>query len=153
MIKAHNLDEEHRRESRTALRDRNIFIAWKPEYELGVLIIDEQHRGIVAAINSLHFAMQHGVGGSMLPPVVGMVKEYARIHFRTEEEFHEKCGFPDSKEHHAVHLVLMEETVAAGKNSMEQHDPQIFLNFMKEWWLKHIRDEDMTFKQYLLAMH
>ncbi len=153
MMKTQNFEEAQRRESRTALRDRNIFIAWKPEYELGILIIDEQHRGIVAAINSLHFAMQHGSGGSMLPPVLGMVREYAKIHFRMEEEFHEKCGFPGGKEHRASHLVLMEETVAAGKNSMEQHDPGIFLHFMKEWWLNHIRNEDMAFKIHLSRMN
>ncbi len=136
----------------TALRDRNIFIAWKPEYELGVLIIDEQHRGIVAAINSLHFAMHHGSGGSMLPHVIEMVKEYAKIHFRTEEEFHEKCGFPGGREHRAAHLVLMTETVSAGKSSIELHDPTLFLQFMKEWWIRHICDEDMAFKKHLSAM-
>ena len=148
----HTPAEEQRKEARIALRDHTIFIAWKPEYELGVVIIDEQHRGIVAAINSLHFAMHHGVGGSMLPHVVEMVKEYAKIHFRMEEEYHEKCGFPDSKQHHALHLSLLEETFAAGKSSVEMHDPRIFLTFMKEWWIKHICGADMAFKKHLTAM-
>ena len=88
----------------------------------------------------------------MLPPVVGMVKEYAKIHFRMEEEFHEKCGFPDSKQHHALHLTLLEETVAAGTSSMEKRDPQIFLHFMREWWIDHICNEDMAFKKHLATM-
>ncbi len=152
----HGHDSAHARdakkESQTAVMDRSIFIAWKPEYEVGVFIIDEQHRGIVAAINSLYYATQHGTGGSMLPHVVGMVLEYANIHFRTEEELHAKCGFPADKEHRALHLRLSRETETVGKSSMENRDPQEFLHFMKEWWIDHICAADRAFKEHLAKM-
>ena len=151
-MNTYNSNETQRKESHTALRDRTVFIAWKPEYEMGVFIIDEQHRGIVATINSLYFAMNHGSGGSMLPHVVEMVKEHAKIHFSTEEELHQKCGFPGIKEHHAAHLILMTETASVGKNSVALHDPKLFLQFMKEWWIRHICNEDMAFKKHLSAM-
>ncbi len=151
MIKTADREAEKKKETRIALGDRSIFIAWKPEYESGVLIIDEQHRGIVAAINSLFYAAHHGTGGGILPHVVGMVTEYAAIHFRTEEELHEKCGFPDSKQHRALHLKLLHETVSVGKNSVENRDPQRFLHFMRDWWVEHICGADITFKNHLAA--
>ncbi len=151
-MKLSNHDEEKKKETRIALRDRNIFIAWKPEYESGILIIDEQHRGIVAAINSLYYAMQHGMGGVMLSHVVGMVTEYGKIHFRMEEEFHAKCGFPDDKQHRSLHLALIAETAVVGKRSIENHDPKEFLHFLKDWWVGHICHSDMDFKTHLKAM-
>ncbi len=151
MMRTSDHGADVRKETRVILGDRSIFIAWKPEYEVGVLIIDEQHRGIVAAINSLYYATQHGMGGSMLPHVVGMVTEYASIHFRTEEELFEKCGFPGGVEHRKLHKTLSHETIAVGRSSVEEHDPQKFLHFMKEWWIDHICNADMAFKKHLLA--
>ncbi len=152
MTKTSNHDEEKKKETRIALRDRNIFIAWKPEYESGIVIIDEQHRGIVAAINSLYYAMQHGMGGIMLSHVVGMVTEYAKIHFRMEEDFHEKCGFPGVEQHHALHVALLAETTSVGKHSVDNRDPKLFLHFMKDWWVEHICAKDMAFKAHLSDM-
>ncbi len=152
MLKQANHDEEKKKETRIALRDRNIFIAWKPEYESGIVIIDEQHRGIVAAINSLYYAMQHGLGAAMLSHVVGMVLEYGKIHFRMEEEFHEKCGFPDMKQHRTLHAALLAETAAVGKHSIDNHDPKLFLHFLRDWWVEHICAKDMAFKAHLSAM-
>ena len=37
---------------------KNLYITWKNEDELGIPIIDEQHRGVVTAINSLFYFMQ-----------------------------------------------------------------------------------------------
>ncbi|MDR1744887.1 MAG: hemerythrin family protein [Planctomycetota bacterium] len=144
-------DEKEMKEIRGALENRNILIAWKPEYEYGILILDEQHRGIVAAMNSLYYATQHKLGGNMLAPVVGMVTEYARIHFGMEEEFLEKCGFPDIQEHKELHRKLMSETDSIGRKSIDRRDPQMFLQFLKEWWVGHICHADLAFRQYIAA--
>ncbi len=154
-IHSHDHGHDHKTEqqaSHTVLADRSIFIAWKPDYEMGVLIIDEQHRGIVAAINSLYYATQHGMGGAMLPHVVGLVTEYASIHFRTEEELFGKCGFPDEEEHRELHAALSRKTVSVGRNSVENRDPREFLHFMRDWWVEHICNADMAFKKHLAAM-
>ncbi len=41
------------------LLNHNVFIVWEDKYNVGIPIIDEQHRGIVTTINSLHFGIQH----------------------------------------------------------------------------------------------
>ena len=64
-----------------SLLNHSILIVWQPSYDLGIPIIDEQHRGIVTTINSLCYAIQNKHGVEMLKPVIGMVNEYTRIHF------------------------------------------------------------------------
>jgi hemerythrin len=132
-----------------SLLSHNILIVWQPSYNLGVPIVDEQHRGIVSTINSLCFAIQNKRGNEMLRPVIGMVNEYTRFHFEIEEDFLKKCGYPDLEKHRTLHKELIEALARAGQESIWNKDPQKFLAFLKEWWINHICKEDRVFTQYL----
>ncbi len=123
---------------RHALQSHAALIAWRSKYEQGVFIIDEQHRAIIAVINSLYYAMQNNHGIDMLHPVVGMIAEYTRIHFETEEEFHRKCDFPDAERHHSLHLELTRKMSKIARKSEDNKDPYQFMQFLKDWWNNHI---------------
>ena len=127
----------------------NILIVWQPSYNLGIPIVDEQHRGIVSTINSLCYAIQNKHGHEMLKPAIGMINEYTRIHFEIEEEFLEKCGYPDLDKHRLLHKELTQALSQTSKNSIWDRDPQEFLHFLKDWWINHICKEDHVFTQYL----
>ena len=128
----------------------NILIVWKPEYELGIPVVDEQHRGIVSTINSLFFGMQHKHGESMLTPIANMVLDYTRIHFEIEEEFIDKCGFPGIDRHHLLHKELIDELQQSGKKSILNKDSFQFMDFLKKWWVDHICDKDRQFRDYIM---
>jgi len=130
--------------------NHNVLIVWKPEYNLGIPIIDEQHRGIVSTINSLFFAMQNNHGENVLKPVIGMVTEYTHIHFQLEEDFLGKCGFPGLKNHRELHDKLRQTLSSEGSKSLWANDPQEFLEFLKNWWIDHICEKDRVFRDYLL---
>jgi len=127
----------------------NILIVWEPSYNLGVPIVDEQHRGIVSTINSLCYAIQHKHGNEMLKPVIGMVTEYTRIHFEIEEDFLKKCGYPNLEDHKILHKELTNALSQTSKDSIWNKDPQEFLEFLKNWWINHICKEDRVFSQYV----
>jgi len=132
-----------------SLMTHNILIVWQPSYNLGIPIVDEQHKGIVSTINSLCFAIQNKHGNEMLKPVIGMVNEYTRIHFEIEENFLEKCGYPDLEQHRTLHKELTQALSHTSQNSIWNKDPQEFLEFLKNWWINHICKEDQVFNQYL----
>ena len=134
---------------RHSLLEHNIFIVWKPEYDLGIPIIDEQHRGIVSTINSLYFGMQNKHGESMLAPIIGMIHEYTRIHFDIEEDFLKKCEFPMAGRHRELHSELTAALSAIGKDSISHRDPYEFMDFLKKWWVDHICHKDREFLNYL----
>ena len=126
----------------------HILFAWTPECDLGIPIIDEQHRGIVATINSLHYAVYHNLGGHMILPVVGMVNEYTRIHFEVEEKILTNCNYPDLASHRQLHYKLVQKMAEIGSESMVRRDPYPFLNFLKGWWHDHICGEDRKFRGF-----
>ena len=142
---------ENNQSVHSVLLDHNLFIVWKPEYNLGIPIIDEQHRGIVTTINSLHFGMQNQHAGDMLAPVIDMMYDYTHIHFQLEEHFLEQIDFPDAKRHHGLHRELSRQLTAEGRRSALYKDSYQFMEFLKKWWIDHICGEDLQFRNYLLS--
>ena len=61
-----------------------LYIVWNDINKLGIPIIDEQHRGIVATINSFHYFIQEGHGLEALKPTLNILEQYTCIHFKTE---------------------------------------------------------------------
>ena len=135
-----------------SLLEHEVLIVWKPQYNLGIPVVDEQHRAIVATINSLHFAIQNEQGENILGPVIKMVSEYTRIHFETEESFFRACDFPDLESHQKMHNELTRKVSQIGEKSLENNNPLEFLDFLKNWFVDHICHQDRQFKEFLLEM-
>jgi len=130
----------------SVLADYNIFVIWKPEYDMGVNIIDEQHRGIVSIINSLYFGTQCNHIKNVLAPTIGMLKSYAQIHFQTEEYFLEAAKYIGVQSHRALHQAYISKLADIERKSLYDKDPYKLMMFLKEWWLGHICIEDMQHK-------
>ena len=135
-----------------AILNHNVFIVWKPEYNLGIPIIDEQHRGVVTIINSLHFGIRNDYIEDMLTAVVDMIYDYTQIHFHVEEDFLKKTKFPEIESHHGLHNELTQKLNKIGRSSILVKDPFRFLDFMKEWWINHICVEDHLYRNYLSSL-
>ena len=145
------LKDAHKNEIRYKLFNYDLLIVWKPEYELGIPIIDEQHRGIVTTINSLYYGMQHNYGKEILAPIADMVYNYTRIHFQTEESFLKKIDFPNAEKHHDLHRALSSKLAEVERDSLLNSDPYEFMNFLRSWWINHICKEDLIYRDYFLS--
>jgi len=125
-------------------------IVWKPEYNLGIHIVDEHHRGILAAINSLYCEMQQKKGVRVLVPIFKIMYEFAQIHFEIEEDCFEKFNYPEAVSHRALHNELMGTLSKVGEKSILSKDPYQLMDFQKKWWIDHICGVDRVFRDYLL---
>ena len=132
------------------MQDYSIFIIWKPEYDLGIPIIDEQHKGVVSIINSLYYGMKNNYVKGFLEPTINMLREYTQIHFQVEESFFTASDFPDAKSHIELHQALMSKLAEVGRKSILDKDPYQLMDFLKEWWINHICKTDMLYKDYLV---
>ncbi|MCL1939666.1 MAG: bacteriohemerythrin [Desulfovibrionaceae bacterium] len=132
----------------------SLLISWGPENEIGIPIIDEQHRGIVTLINSFGFSIQHGQQTEFyLNTIFSMMDGYTKLHFATEEEFLRLAGYAELESHKGLHAALIKKSFAIASESMRLRDPEIYLQFLKEWWMTHINHCDRlyapTMKKYL----
>ncbi len=140
-----------RNEAHHIMLDHNLFIVWEPRFNLGIPIIDEQHRGIVTTINSLYFGIRNHFIQNSFAAVVQMMNDYTRIHFEVEEAFLEKLDYSHAQKHREQHAELMEQLLHTGKHSLLNGDPNQFLDFLKGWWISHICCEDLFYRDYLVS--
>lgn len=127
----------------------NLYIVWKEGYELGIPIIDEQHRAIVSTINTFHYFTINGMAEKVLKPTFISLKQYAKTHFLTEERILKKTEYPDIDIHNNLHNELMKKMTDIARKSLEETDSRLALNFLRKWWLYHIRQEDTKFAAHV----
>ena len=123
----------------------NLYIVWNDQNSLGIPIIDEQHRGIVSTINSLHYFVKQGQGDEALTPTLSILEQYTKIHFRIEESLMINANYPGFDEHVLLHKDLWKKTIAIAQESKLSKDADAVLNFLKTWWLGHINGEDRKY--------
>ena len=130
---------------------KSLYITWTKEYELGIPIIDEQHRGVVTAINTLFYYMQYGRALEVLNPTLRVLDEYRLLHFETEEEIMKQYHYPDFDTHLLLHRQYDKNMDYIMRESIALSDPQVVLSFLKKWWLSHINNEDRKYSAYIVS--
>ena len=124
---------------------KNLYITWSKSDEIGIPIIDEQHRGAVATINSLFYFIQDGRGLEAIMPTINVLEQYTKMHFETEETIIRQKGYIALDEHIKLHKELIEKMGHITRESIAQNDPKVLLSFLKDWWMNHIHEEDMQY--------
>ncbi len=118
-----------------------LYLMWQDEYsQSGDLIIDEQHRAILATINSLHYFVQHSYGLKALLPTIKIVSQYIHFHTKTEEGILLENGYENvAKYSDKVKQDLIDYSEAC-REALTNQDPQHLLIFLKNWWIQHLED-------------
>jgi len=129
-----------------------LYIMWEMGNELGVPIIDEQHRGLIATINSFHYLIREGEGIEALKPTLQTLMQYIDIHFRTEETLMKRAGYPGFDEHVLLHKHLIEKTKIVAHESISSGNANTTLAFLKEWWMNHINKIDRQYASHVKKM-
>ena len=132
------------------LMDHNLFISWKPDFNIGIPIIDEHHRGIVSIINALYYGMQHKYVRDVISPINDMMYDYTRIHFQIEETFLAMFDEKKANRHRELHQELSTKLNWMGRSSLLDKDPYPFMDFLKQWWINHICHEDLIFRDNMI---
>ena len=127
----------------------NLYINWTKENEIGIKIIDEQHRGIISTINSLYYFIQTGQKKEIIVPTISALKQYIKIHFQTEEALMLEADYPDLEHHIKLHENWTQEAEKVFDKVLSEKDSALLLKFLKDWWIKHIQNEDIKYTSYI----
>jgi hemerythrin len=104
----------------------------------GESIIDEQHRGVLATINSLHYFLQQEQGLEALMPTVKILISYLMFHFKTEEGILRATEYPDMDEYNHYVKETVDEFKHICQQSTRYKEPEQVLIFLKDWWHRHL---------------
>lgn len=124
-------------------------IEWTDDLNIGVEMIDSQHRKIVDYINALEGAIgEPSSERSRLSvgQVLCELMDYTRLHFAFEESLLEGAGYKFADLHKGVHEVfvtrvtkLQERHLAGGDVAERLH------GMLGTWLLHHIKQDDMAY--------
>lgn len=120
------------------------YFEWNDKYNIGVEIIDGQHKRLMQILDNFHNSILVENGTKVLAFILDDLLEYSYYHFETEEPMLEKKAGYDFLSHKTYHdelineLILMKEDLVKGKfiptiESAKQ---------LRSWWINHILEED-----------
>ena len=105
---------------------------------VGVDLIDEQHRFLVALFNDLVGQLNEGLSEAGRSEIVGRLFEYTRYHFAAEEQVMAACKYAKAhshkKQHDAFILSLKDLTK---KDSLTQEATISLAQFLSKWSKLH----------------
>ncbi|MGQ9819971.1 MAG: bacteriohemerythrin [Candidatus Kapaibacteriales bacterium] len=125
-------------------------IEWNDKLSVGVPEMDNQHKRLFAIINDLDDAMKQGKGKDVIGKVLSGLETYVHTHFRSEEEFMKKIGFPGleiQKEEHKKYTDEIEKFHREFKEGKTMLSVQL-MNFLRNWLLDHIGKKDKAYGEF-----
>lgn len=128
---------------------RNLLIVWSKKFELKIPIIDEQHRGLVSTANSLFYLMRGRHEFNVIKPTLLALEHFKDIHFQTEEYLMDLTSYPEAKKHKKEHDIFRTRTKILFAKSRKTLDPSELLDFIKNFWLKHVCVTDRAYESHL----
>jgi hemerythrin len=131
------------------------FVELGYEYQLGVPVIDKQHKELAKQLND---AIKHCTGKKndekkFYDKSMRKSIDFLRNHFETEEKILSKTEYENFSNHKSNHKKILEEIIKLNddieKNIMEL-DLFYVTAFIKERIMKHLKTYDLNTKKYFI---
>ena len=116
---------------------------WVSEFEIGNEYIDLQHRYFLDLINRIGKNSRETNNDDYKRKLIIELHKYADFHFASEENIAISCGILGVKNHHQLHIELLEDLNQYAEkldNGLKTIDE--FLEFITDWFLVHTQHED-----------
>ncbi|HZW25578.1 MAG TPA: bacteriohemerythrin [Gallionella sp.] len=127
---------------------------WTEQLNIGIEVIDQQHRRIVEYINQLDDARSNGYSRDEIGNLINELVDYTISHFGFEESLQEEANYPFIKAHKKVHDLFAQRVSDFQARFNQGEDVTKALNSLLVTWLfNHIKRDDadyvQTVKQHL----
>jgi hemerythrin len=129
------------------------FMPWSEGYEIGIKLIDDDHRNLFNIANHLYRSVKGHEGHKSVEVVFEMLTNYVQEHFEREEHLLEEVGYADSEEHKRLHRGFIKAFVATKESYYVlpmAFDFDAFLEFLKHWLEDHVMEQDRKYAPFVL---
>ncbi len=129
-------------------------IEWNDSLSVKVSEFDNQHKKLISMINELDNYMRQGRGNDVILKIINDLDNYTKTHFKTEEKYFDKFGYPDTDNHKKTHAEFVRK-VSEFKNGLESRKLGLsveVMNFLSNWLKNHIKITDMRYSQFFSSL-
>ena len=126
---------------------RHIMQIWKDEYNIGIKVIDDQHRRILEYINDLEIILEKvKYDREEVGEVLNNIIDYTQSHFTFEETLQEQAQYQYRSPHKSVHdrFILKIESFRKRFLSGEEIEKELHKTLSK-WLINHIQHDDADY--------
>ena len=125
-------------------------IRWESKYEIGIPVVDSQHKKLFMLCNNLQIALNNkSLGAEWENEFIYTLKEcveYVKVHFKSEETLMIASGFSGYKEHKKVHDAFIRKVLEfSHEENYSINTAFKLLHFLYDWIISHIAYDDKLF--------
>lgn len=122
-------------------------LSWCGKYAVGVEAIDDEHKELFNAVQAIESAMARNADPAEMDVLLKVLPAVTFEHFAGEEAMMRAVKYPGVVLHAANHQRLMEkvEAFSARYSHGGVAVNQYALNFLRDWLLYHIENDDARF--------
>ncbi len=128
---------------------------WTSDLEIGVPVIDEQHRLLVDRLNRVSAAMAECQGEEEVGRTLTFLSNYAREHFGDEEALMKREDYPGLERQRVEHASFLDTLAELERDFVEEGSTRPLAEavdtFLVNWLTRHIQGLDAEFGRYLAA--
>jgi hemerythrin len=128
---------------------------WDSSLETGHEKIDNQHRQLIAALNSIIEASRDGRGSDEIFKTLDFLTGYTIMHFADEEKLQVQYDYPDYLIHKRYHndfkVTIGKLTQRLVKEGPTEDMVHAVTTAVGDWLLNHIKGDDFRMAAYVKA--
>ncbi len=124
---------------------------WESKLNIGVPLIDAEHRYLVALVNNLHDSLSGDDGSADLSRLFAHLIRYVGRHFRNEEALMQAVAYPGIAEHRKQHEQLEDKTSDLSELFLSEGNQVAAqtMELLRDWLFVHVMSEDQEIGAFL----
>jgi diguanylate cyclase (GGDEF)-like protein/hemerythrin-like metal-binding protein len=125
-------------------------IAWTTAHDVGIALMDKQHRRLVEHLNDLATSLKRGDDSATISDKLKATLAYTQHHFESEERLMERVKFADAADHREKHSHLLDD-LRSFSVGCDARSLSLTTKFLQEWLLRHVDSADRELAKLLMA--
>lgn len=131
---------------------------WKDKYELGVPVVDNQHKELFRRVEAFMQTLRSSVSWEEkvqhVNETLEFMKGYVVEHFRDEEEYQKRIGYPGYEAHKQIHNDMVNYVLQVSaeyeQSGFNERLIQQFAGKLLAWLINHVAAEDQRIASYAI---
>jgi hemerythrin len=113
--------------------------------------MDYQHGILMDTMNELRLAVVSGRGREQVSELLDRLIEFTRMHYWSEEQLMEQCGFPGLSAHRAAHHSLLAQMLESAHRVQygEGVEMSVVLCRLRDGYMEHTEGLDQEYGPWL----
>ena len=126
-------------------------LVWQDTDSVGVKELDDQHKEIFSVTNRFYDLMSQSKTKEDFKLILDELIKNIIDHFATEEKYFDLYQYDQKISHTRLHQTYLQKINQFSKEIDQNFNIELLLqmaDFMKNWWIHHIDNEDKKYSQY-----